>query len=269
MAGMDGETAELAALIEAADDILVFTGAGVSTGSGIPDFRGPKGVWKTEQPVMFQDFLSDPDSRVEYWDQKLRAADFFNAAKPTAVHLACVDLENAGKLLSLVTQNVDGLHALAGTSADKLVEVHGTAMQVSCLDCGDRSPTQPHLDAFAETREAPLCDCGGLLKPATISFGQQLDPMTLYRADQAAQHADLVIALGSTLSVYPAAELPLIAARRGVPYAIVNRGETDHDGSIYLTLRIDADVSTTFPAAISRTQGSTATFSSSPAQRTP
>jgi NAD-dependent deacetylase len=149
-----------------------------------------------------------------------------------------------------VTQNVDGLHAGAGTSKGKLVEVHGTAMEVSCLDCGERTPTQPHLDEFDATRVAPLCHCGGLLKPATISFGQNLDPMALYRAQSAAEETDLVIALGSTLSVYPAAEIPLVAARRGVPYAIVNRGETDHDASIHLTLRIDGNVSTVFPQAV-------------------
>jgi NAD-dependent deacetylase len=247
---MDELVSQLAGLIAGSDAILLVTGAGVSTDSGIPDFRGPKGVWKTEQPVMYQDFVRDPEARVEYWNQKSRAAAAFNAAHPGAVHHACVDLEVAGKLHTLVTQNVDGLHAAAGTSKGKLVEVHGSAMEVSCLDCGERSPTQPHLDSFAVSREAPLCDCGGLLKPATISFGQQLDPMTMYRAHSAAEEADLVIALGSTLSVYPAAEIPLVAARRGVPYAIVNRGETDHDASIHLTLRIEGNVSTVFPQAV-------------------
>lgn len=248
---VDLQIAAFARLISDATSILIVTGAGVSTGSGIPDYRGPKGVWKTEQPVMYQDFVADPESRVEYWDQKLRASAYFNAARPGPVHQACVDLEAAGKLRALVTQNVDGLHAAAGTSAEVLIEVHGTAMEVSCLTCGERSPTQPHLDAFEATREAPMCHCGGLLKPATISFGQQLDPMTLLRADQAAQEADLVISLGTTLSVYPAAEIPLVAARRGVPYVIVNRGETDHDESIHLTLRITADVSAVFPPAVS------------------
>jgi len=247
---MDELASQLADLIAGADAILIVTGAGVSTDSGIPDFRGPKGVWKTEQPVMYQDFVADPDARVEYWEQKSRAAMAFNAAHPGAVHRACVGLEAAGKLHTLVTQNVDGLHAGAGTSKAKLVEVHGTAMEVSCLDCGERSPTQPYLDAFDASRVAPLCHCGGLLKPATISFGQQLDPMTMYRAQLAAEEADLVVALGTTLSVYPAAEIPLIAARRGVPYAIVNRGETDHDSSIHLTLRIDGNVSTVFPEAV-------------------
>jgi NAD-dependent deacetylase len=247
---MDSQVSELASLIADARSILVVTGAGVSTDSGIPDFRGPAGVWKTESPVMFQDFVNDPDQRVEYWDQKLRAAAAFNEASPGSVHRSCVDLEAAGKLHTLVTQNVDGLHAAAGTTKEKLVEVHGTAMEVSCLDCGERSPTQPHLDSFAESREAPICHCGGLLKPATISFGQQLDAMTMYRAQLAAEEADLVIALGTTLSVYPAADIPLVAARRGVPYVIINRGETDHDTSPFLTLRIEANVSDAFPTAV-------------------
>ena len=247
---MDEAVSQLAGLIAGSDAIMIVTGAGVSTSSGIPDFRGPQGVWKTEQPVMYQDFIDDPESRIEYWDQKLRAAPAFNAARPGAAHMACVDLEAAGKLHTSVTQNVDGLHAGAGTTRGKLVEVHGTAMEVSCLDCGDRSPVEPHLDAFSESGEAPMCDCGGLLKPATISFGQQLDPMTMYRAQLAADEADLVVALGTTLSVYPAAEIPLMAARRGMPYAIINRGETDHDTSIHLTLRIDANVSEAFPTAV-------------------
>lgn len=250
MIGMDGLVLELSGLMVAADAILVFTGAGVSTDSGIPDFRGPKGVWKTERPVMFQDFLNDPDQRIEYWDQKLRAAGSFKDARPGAVHRACVDLEAAGKLHTLVTQNIDGLHTDAGTTRAKLVEVHGTAMEVSCLDCGERTPTQGHLDAFAGSREAPICHCGGLLKSATISFGQQLDAMTMYRAQIAAEEADLVIALGSTLGVYPAAEIPLIAARRGVPYVIINRGQTDHDDSPLVTLRIEANVSSAFPTAV-------------------
>ncbi len=247
---MHSQVSKLAALIVDAKAILVVTGAGVSTDSGIPDFRGPSGVWKTQRPVMFQDFVDDPEQRIEYWNQKLAAAAAFNEAQPGSVHRSCVELEAAGKLHTLVTQNVDGLHAAAGTTKAKLVEVHGTAMEVSCLDCGERSPSQPHLDSFVETREAPICHCGGLLKPATISFGQQLDPMTMYRAQLAAEEADLVIALGTTLSVYPAAEVPLLAARRGVPYAIINRGETDHDTSPLLTLRIDANVSDAFPSAV-------------------
>ncbi|MEN8238324.1 MAG: Sir2 family NAD-dependent protein deacetylase [Actinomycetota bacterium] len=241
---------ELSTLIAAADAILIVTGAGVSTETGIPDFRGPQGVWNTQRPVMFQDFVASEEDRVKYWDQKVAAAVHIGAARPGAVHTACVDLENAGKLKAIVTQNIDGLHSMAGSSRGKVVEVHGTGREAGCLDCGTLSPISPHLEEFTRTRVPPRCSCGGLLKPATISFGQPLDSMTMYRAMQAADACDLVIAMGSTLSVYPAAEIPLVAARRGVPYVVVNQGTTEHDGSPLLTLRIDADVGTTFSTAV-------------------
>lgn len=245
------EISELAALISHARAILVVTGAGISTASGIPDFRGPDGVWKTQRPVEFDAFKRDAKRRREYWRQKLAAADVFRNAVPNNVHRACVDLERAERLELLVTQNVDGLHSDAGTSAEILVEVHGTARLVGCLSCFERTPAEPHLERFAETDEPPICHCGGLLKPATISFGQALDPMSMHRASQATQRCDMVVSLGSTLSVYPVSEVPLAAAGRGVPYAIVNRGATDHDDTGLVTLRIDGDVSEVFPAAVS------------------
>ncbi|GMR02304.1 MAG: NAD-dependent protein deacetylase [Acidimicrobiia bacterium] len=247
---MDEQTRALAQLIDDADAILIVTGAGVSTETGIPDFRGPKGVWKTQRPVEFQDFISSEERRVDYWDQKIASAEYIDAAQPGAVHRACVELEEAGKLEAIVTQNIDGLHSMAGSSPEKVVEVHGTAREAGCLDCGKRSPITPHLDTFTKTRIPPRCSCGGLLKPATISFGQQLDPMTIYKATRAAEACDLVIALGTTLSVYPAADIPLHAARRGVPYAIVNQGRTDHDEATLVTLRIEGDVGEVFSRAI-------------------
>ena len=253
---MNPQTAQLAELIRDADAILVMTGAGVSTASGIPDFRGPNGIWNTMRPVTFDRFLRDQRGRVEYWEQKLLAAPVFEAAKPNAVHRACVELEEAGKLDMLVTQNVDGLHAAAGTTPEHLVELHGTAMQAVCLSCGVRSLVEPHIERFSETREPPVCaDCGGLLKPATISFGQQLEPQSMLRASMAAETCDLVIALGSTLSVYPAADIPFAPVQRGVAYVIINMGETDHDDWDGLTLRINGDVTDVFPAAVSAALG--------------
>lgn len=237
-------------MIRGAERILIVTGAGISTETGIPDFRGPQGVWKTQRPVEFQDFLASEQSRIEYWNQKLLSGQTISAAIPGRVHHACVRLEQAGKLESIVTQNIDGLHGEAGSSPDIVVEVHGTAREVGCLDCGERSPVEPHLEQFTRTEKPPRCHCGGLLKPATISFGQALDEETMFRAQMAAESCDLVIALGTTLSVYPAADIPLHAARRGVPYAIVNRGATDHDGSPLVTLRIEADVGHVFPGAV-------------------
>lgn len=239
---------ELSTLIAKAEAILIVTGAGVSTETGIPDFRGPQGVWNTQKPVMYQDFIANEEDRVRYWHQKVLAAETIEVAKPGAVHVACVELEMAGKLEAIVTQNIDGLHTIAGSKS--VVEVHGTGREAVCLDCDERSPIVPHLDAFTDTGVPPRCQCGGLLKPATISFGQQLDSMTMYRAKQAADACDLVIAMGTTLSVYPAAEIPLVAARRGVPYVIINQGATEHDGSPYVTLRIEAPVGPIFSTAV-------------------
>ena len=231
---------------------MIFTGAGISTGSGIPDFRGPQGVWKRRQPVYFQDFLSSEKARIEHWDYKLEGWDGFRNAQPNAVHRAIVALEKAGKISMVVTQNIDGLHALAGTTADRLVELHGTNLLVECVKCKTRSDPGPHFDFFREHRRPPLCDCGEFLKPATISFGQSLEPETLERAEQAAMQADLVVALGSTLSVYPAASFPLLAAQRGIPYVIINRGATEHDDEPAVSLRIEGDVGEIFPVAVER-----------------
>ncbi len=247
---MKEQAAELATLIFEANSILIVTGAGVSTETGIPDFRGPQGVWNTQRPVQYQDFLRDEAKRIEYWDQKVASAESIDTARPGKVHVACAALERVERLEAIVTQNIDGLHTMAGVSPSKVIEIHGTAREAVCLDCGKRSPITPHLEEFTRTRVPPTCSCGGLLKPATISFGQQLNPVTIYKATLAAQHCDLVIAMGTTLSVYPAADIPLQAARRGVPYVIINQGATDHDGLSLVTLRIDADVGDTFSTAL-------------------
>jgi NAD-dependent deacetylase len=245
----------LCSLIRGAQRILLFTGAGVSTGSGIPDFRGPDGVWKRRQPVYLQDFLASHEARVEHWDFKLEGWPGFKAARPNRCHTAAVDLERAGKLECLVTQNIDGLHARAGTSPGKLVELHGTNLAIECLSCGKRSDPDPCFAEFARTRRPPLCSCGGFLKPATISFGQNLRPGDLEKAEKATFKADFVIALGSTLSVYPAADIPRIALHRGVPYVIINRGPTDHDTLPGVRLRIEGDVVEVFPAAVAAALG--------------
>ena len=241
---------ELAGYLRAATRALIFTGAGISTASGIPDFRGPQGVWKRRQPVYFQDFMTSEAARIEHWQYKLEGYEAFRDARPNAVHQAIVRLERAGKLRAVVTQNIDGLHSLAGTSAERLVELHGTNAHIECQTCGQRSDPEPHFEAFRRTRKPPVCECGGFLKPATISFGQNLDARELERAHDAALDADLVVALGSTLSVYPAASFPLLAAQRRAPYIIINRGATDHDGERCVTLRIEGEVGEIFPAAV-------------------
>ncbi len=248
---MNPDAARLANLIVDSSAILLVTGAGISTSSGIPDYRGPRGVWKTRRPVEFADFVRSESHRVEYWNQKAESADVIAAATPGPVHRAAVALERVGKLAAIVTQNVDGLHSQAGSSPSLVIEVHGTTREASCLDCGDRLPIEVPLARFAETGVSPRCSvCDGLVKPATISFGQTLDPLTVTRALQAADRSDLVIALGTTLSVYPAADIPLRAARRGVPYVIVNQGRTEHDRFPNLTVRIDAEVGEVFSWAV-------------------
>jgi NAD-dependent deacetylase len=242
---------ELVELLGGARRILVFTGAGVSTGSGIRDYRGPSGVWRSRQPVLYQDFLASEQARIEYWEQKLEAYDEFARAEPGPTHQACVRLHALGRLELLVTQNIDGLHERAGIPRDALVELHGTNARVSCQSCGTEADAAAAYAAFRRQRRCPRCTgCGGPLKQATISFGQSLEPENLNRAAAAAAACDLVVALGSTLSVYPAAEFPLLAARRGVPYAVINRGPTEHDGSELVRLRLEGDVDAIFPPAV-------------------
>jgi len=241
---------QLAVLLRPAKRLLIFTGAGVSTGSGIPDFRGPNGVWKKRQPVYYDDFMRSEKSRVEHWDFKLEGWEGFRDAQPNAVHRAIVEIEMAGRLEMLVTQNVDGLHAKAGSSREKIVEVHGTNLLIECQSCRERTEPQAHYDHFRETRKPPVCHCGGFLKPATISFGQNLHEEDLERAGEAARRCDLVIALGSSLSVYPAASIPMIAARCGAPYIIINQGPTEHDEAAEVSLRVEGNVGDCFPPAV-------------------
>jgi NAD-dependent deacetylase len=240
----------LADFLRAAKKTVIFTGAGISTGSGIPDFRGPQGVWTRRQPVYYQDFMTSEAARIEHWDYKLEGRDAFRDAQPNAVHHAIVRLEKAGKLRSVITQNIDGLHSLAGTTAAYLIELHGTNALVECQSCHWRGDPEPHFEYFRLERRPPVCECSGFLKPATISFGQNLDPKELERASHAAMEGDLVVALGSTLSVYPAASFPIMAAQRGVPYVVINRGQTDHDQERCVTLRLEGEVSEIFPRAV-------------------
>ena len=195
--------------------------------------------------------MASESARVEYWDQKLEHLEEFEKAQPNTIHLACTRLHEAGRLLMLVTQNIDGLHERAGIPRHKLVELHGTNARIECQACGAEADRKASFDSFQKNRMGPRCeDCGGPLKPATISFGQNLKAEALERATQAAQSCDLVLAMGSSLSVYPAAEFPLLAARRGVPYAIVNRGVTEHDGIDLLSLRLEGDAGELFPLAV-------------------
>jgi NAD-dependent deacetylase len=252
---MDAAT-ELRELVARSTRILCFTGAGISTGSGIPDFRGPTGVWTKRAPVYYEAFIQSDAARREYWEFKLESYALFRDAKPNPVHHALVALERHGKLECVVTQNVDGLHQAAGTSKEKLVELHGTNREVVCIECKLREDPARAMRMFEATREPPTClECGGLLKPAVVMFGESLNLLDLGRAREAAERADLVLALGSSLVVTPAADIPLFGARRGTPYVIVNQGETPHDR--LASLRIDSDVVEVMAGAVPDVDGLT------------
>lgn len=235
-------------LLARAKRVLVFTGAGMSTGSGIPDFRGEKGVWKSRRPVLYQDFLASEEARVEHWDYKLEGYEAFRDAKPNAAHKALVALERQGRLGLLVTQNIDGLHQDAGHGEGMVVELHGTNRRIRCLSCAAESEPAAAFEAFRRTRSCPTCPCGGFLKPATVSFGQPMPQGPLGEALRAAKSADLVLSLGSTLEVEPAASVPMAAARRGTPYVIVNLGPTAHDR--FASVKVDGDVCAVLPELI-------------------
>ncbi|MGA7987006.1 MAG: Sir2 family NAD-dependent protein deacetylase [Candidatus Dormiibacterota bacterium] len=209
--------------------ILVFTGAGISTESGIPDFRGPNGIWKTTDPQRYtiESYVRDRDVRVERWRARLESR--YSEAAPNAAHLAVTRLQRAGLVPVVVTQNIDGLHQKAGTV--NVIELHGTTSEAVCLQCERRLPIGVALDRVREGDEDPHCElCGGLLKTATISFGQQLVAADMDRAREEARLADVCITVGSTLSVWPAAAVPVETVREGGRLVIVNEGATDLDG---------------------------------------
>ena len=229
---MDDGSDTLRTWITSSSRIVVLTGAGISTESGIPDFRGPRGVWtknpKAERLSNIHYYMSDPEVRKLSWQSRLDHPAW--CARPNAGHLALVDLERSGRLDTLVTQNIDGLHQMAGSSPDKVVEVHGTIRDVMCMNCGWRGPMGPVLDRVIAGEEDPPCvDCGGILKSATISFGQPLVPDIIDRALLAAERADLLLAVGSSLQVYPVAHMVPVARAARARVVIVNAEPTPYD----------------------------------------
>jgi NAD-dependent deacetylase len=226
--------------IDLADRVVVLTGAGISTDSGIPDFRGPNGVWTrnpaAEKTATLSHYLADPDVRRQAWQNRLHSPAW--TAEPNAGHLALVALERRGKLHALLTQNIDGLHQKAGNDPGLVVELHGTIREVVCMDCGEQAPMQRALDRVRAGEPDPPCrTCGGILKSATISFGQALVPSVIERAQRAAAECDLLLAVGSTLSVWPAAGVVPRAKQAGARVVIVNAGPTDMDGLADAVLR--------------------------------
>jgi NAD-dependent deacetylase len=222
--------------VSKASSIVALTGAGISTDSGIPDYRGPQGVWTknpgAERTATLHHYLGDAEIRKRVWQTRLHSPAW--GAEANAGHQALVDLERQGRLIALVTQNIDGLHQQAGSQL--VIELHGTMRDVTCWSCGIRSPMAPVLERLRSGEDDPRCTevvddrtCGGILKSATISFGQALDADVLDRAAMAVQGADLLLAVGSTLTVHPAASLVPLAARCGIPVVIVNADPTPFD----------------------------------------
>lgn len=222
--------ADLARMIDKATRVVVFTGAGISTESGVPDFRSPGGVWSRMKPIYFQEFLASEERRREAWTRAFTGAAGWVGAKPNAGHFAVAELIRSGKASMVVTQNVDNLHQASGVPDDRIVELHGNASYAKCLECDLRHELADLKSAFLERGEIPACRaCGGIVKTATISFGQAMPEEAMARAEAVSLDCDLFLVLGSSLVVYPAAGLPLLAKRHGARLAIVNREATEHD----------------------------------------
>ncbi len=235
---MDQSTS-LAGLLAGARRLVAFTGAGMSTESGIPDYRSPGGVWSRFRPPVLQEFLAQAEARERYWRFYQEFFPAFAAARPHPGHQALGRLHAAGRLVAVITQNIDGLHRAGGVPAEDVLELHGNLFTSACLACGGyEAPTEELLAGFARSGEPPSCPhCGGPVKPRTISFGQSLDAALLERASRLAAEADLMLVMGSSLSVTPAAELPRITLAHGGRLVILNREPTPLDRRAELVSR--------------------------------
>lgn len=223
------ERDRLAAMIGEAHRVVVFTGAGVSTESGIPDFRSPGGYWTKNKPIYFQDFMRDPELQRESWRRKFESDGTFETAKPNKGHMAIAKLIREGKASHVITQNVDNLHQVSGIPEEQIIELHGNSSYALCLSCQSRYEIEPLKQAYENDGTYPSCSCGGAVKTATISFGQAMPEDEMLRAQDATEACDLFISIGSSLVVYPAAGFPIIAKERGARLAILNREETELD----------------------------------------
>lgn len=236
---MDENIDKTVSLINSSKRILIFTGAGMSTESGIPDFRSPGGLWDRYDPNDFylDRILSDDKALENYWEMSTESYYVMKKAEPNAGHLALKKLEDAGKLFALVTQNIDSMHHRAGNSPEKIIEIHGTAFSVSCLKCGKIYDRDEIEERRASGDPIPCCDdCNGVLKPATISFGQSMPEKELSLSFKYAEECDLCIVLGSSLVVYPAASIPEHAVNSGTKLIIINRDETPLDSTADLVI---------------------------------
>jgi NAD-dependent deacetylase len=232
--------ARLQELVARAKVVVPFTGAGISTECGIPDFRSPGGIWTKMRPIEFGDFLASREMRDESWRRRLAMEEQFGGAKPGRGHLALAALYRAGKVPGVITQNIDNLHQASGISADHVVELHGNTTYATCLDCAKRYELSWVKERYvAGGRRSPDCGCGGFIKTATVSFGQAMPEVAMRRAQQLTDSCDLFISIGSSLVVWPAAGFPLAAKRNGAQLVIVNRDPTEFDDVADLVLRHD------------------------------
>ena len=220
---------DLRRLLAASRSAVVFTGAGVSTESGIPDFRSPGGIWTKYQPIDFREFMSSEEARRETWRRKMAVDEAVSLAEPNRGHRAIAHLIEQGKVASIITQNIDGLHQRSGVAGDKVIELHGNGMYAACLDCAKRYELAEVFAGFKVNEEPPVCECGGFIKSATISFGQPMPFEAMRRAQAESENCDLFIAIGSSLVVYPAAGFPAVAKQNGARLVILNREPTDMD----------------------------------------
>jgi NAD-dependent deacetylase len=242
-------TDRLREMLAASRNAVVFTGAGISTESGIPDFRSPGGIWSRHQPIYFEDFLASEAKRREYWRLKFRVDRDIRKAKPNIGHLAVARLVRSGKAACVITQNVDGLHQASGIAEAQVIELHGNTTYAACLDCGKRFELAPIRAAFERDERLPVCDrCRGIVKTATISFGQAMPVEAMHRAEQATLACDLFPAVGSSLVVYPAAGFPELAKRNRAHLVILNRDPTPLDSMADLVL--NTEIGPTLSAAV-------------------
>ena len=246
---MTGGIQQLAGLIRSSRRAVIFTGAGMSTESGIPDFRSPGGIWTKMMPVEFQDYVRDPEARRVSWQRRFEMEDTWNAVQPNDGHRAVAELVAQGRVSHVITQNIDALHQAAGVPDAAVIELHGNTRYAKCLDCGRRVEIPDIRAHFDVHGEAPDCaGCGGLVKTATISFGQPMPQDEMLRAEAATLACDLMLVMGSSLAVYPAAVFPLMAKRGGARLAILNRDETPQDR--FADLVVNAGIGPTMRAVI-------------------
>jgi NAD-dependent deacetylase len=236
---LDSASDRLRKLVDNARVIVPFTGAGISTECGIPDFRSPGGVWTKNRPIPFDEFLDSREARDESWRRRFAMEAHFGGARPGRGHLALAALYKAGKVPGVVTQNIDNLHQASGVAPDDVVELHGNTTYATCLSCAQRYELGWVRTRYEADGHAPDCRCGGFIKTATVSFGQAMPAEAMRRAEQLTVSSDLFIAIGSSLVVWPAAGFPLIAKRNGAALVIVNREPTEFDNVADLVVRHD------------------------------